>query len=93
MSKIARMLGMCYQAISNLLEAWETAEPENRYSVLRYAKGQGAKAKLKPIEKQIPELLEKHNRDLKLVLQDIENKHNIAICKVTLQTFLKGTGL
>jgi transposase len=93
MSKVAKMLGMCYQTISNLLDAWERADPKNRFSVLKYSKGQGAKVKLKPIEKQIPELMEKHNRNLKLVLQDIENEHNIRICKATLQNFLKGTGL
>jgi len=93
MSKIAKMLGMCYQAISKLLDAWEGAEPENRFSVLRHAEGQGAKVKLKPIEKEIPEMLEKHNRNTKLVLQEIENQYNIKICKVTLQNFLKDTGL
>ena len=93
MSKIAKMRGMCYQAIGNLLDAWETSAPENRFSVLRHVKGQGAKAKLKSIEKHIPELMEKHNRNLKLVQQDIENEHNIKVCKMTLQTFLKGKGL
>lgn len=93
MSKIARMLGMCYQAISKLLDAWERSEPDNRFSVLRHAEGQGAKSKLKPIEKQISELMEKHNRNLNIVLQEIENEYNIKICKVTLQNFLKGTRL
>jgi len=93
MSKIAKMRGMCYQAISNQFDAWEASEPENRFSVLRHTEGQGAKVKLKPVEKEIHELMEKHNRNLKLVLQDIENEYNIKICKVTLQNFLKGTGL
>jgi len=93
MSKIAKMTGVHYTAVERLLNAWENAEPENRFSVLKQAKGQGAKVKLKPIEKQIPELMEKHNRNLKLVLQDIENQYNIKICKITLQNFLKVTGL
>jgi transposase len=84
---------MCYQAIGNLISAWENTTSENRFSVLRHSEGQGAKSKLKPVEPQIPELITKHNGNLKLVLQDIENQYGIKICKVTLQTFLKGIGL
>jgi transposase len=93
MSKVAKMAGVDYTAVERLLNAWENAEPENRFSVLKQAKGQGAKVKLKPIEKQIPELMEKHDRNLKFVLQDIENQYDIKICKITLQNFLKVTGL
>lgn len=93
MSKVAKMAGVDYTAVERLLNSWEKSEPENRFSVLKQAKGQGAKVKLKPIEKQIPELMEKHDRNLKFVLQDIENQYDIKICKITLQNFLKVTGL
>jgi transposase len=92
-NKVAKTVGMCYQSVSSLINRWETAEPENRFSVLRNAEGQGAKAKLQPIEKHIPELMEKHGGNIKLVLQDIENQYDVKICKLTLQNFLKGTGL
>jgi transposase len=91
MRKIAKMHGICYQSISKLIDSWEAALPENRFSVLRYAQGQGAKSKLEPIKEEIPRLMEKHNRNLNLLLQDIENQYNIKICKVTLQNFLKDT--
>jgi transposase len=90
MSKVAKTVGMCYQSVSSLLDRWEAAEPENRFSVLQNAEGQGAKRKLEQIKEQIPEMLEKHNRNLNLVLQEIDNQHNISICKKTLQNFLKG---
>ena len=93
MNKVANIVGMCYQAISKLIERWEAAEPENRFSVLQNANGQGAKKKLEQIKEQIPKMMEKHNRNLNLVLQEIDNQHNISICKKTLQNFLKGTQL
>jgi transposase len=93
MSKVAKMYSANYTTIEKLINAWETASPENRFSVLRYAKGQGSKKKLQPIEKQIPEIMEKHNRNLNFVLQEIEEQYGIKICKLTLQNFLKDTGL
>ena len=93
MSAVARITGVCYQAIGLLLNAWESSEPAKRFSVLRNAEGQGAKKKLQIIEKQIPELLEKHNRNLNFVLEEIDQQHGIKICKLTLQNFLKATGL
>lgn len=93
MSEVARITGVCYQSIGLLLNAWEAAESEKRFSVLRNAKGQGAKKKLQSIEKQIPELMEKHNRNLNFVLEDIEKQYGIKICKLTLQIFLKDTRL
>jgi len=93
MSQVAKMTGSHYTTIASLLNAWESACVENRFSVLKQAAGQGAKKKLQPIEKQIPELLEKHNRNLNFVLQDIEKQYGITISKLTLQNFLKDTGL
>ena len=40
----------------------------------------------------VSERLEIHSRNLKNVLLHIEEKHNIRICKKTLQNFLKDTG-
>lgn len=89
MSEVGRITGVCYQAIGLLFNAWEAALNENRFSVLRNAKGQGAKNKLQSIEKQIPELMVKHEGNLNFVVENIEKQYGIKICKLTLQNFLK----
>jgi transposase len=93
MSKVAKITGVCYQSIANLLNAWEAAESENRFSILRTAKGQGAKLKLQGIEKEIPVLMEKNDRNLNFVLDDIEKQFGIKISKLTLRNFLKYAGI
>ena len=55
--------------------------------------GRGVKTRLKGLEEEIAIQLELHSRNLKNVLLILEEKHNINICKRTLQNFLKGTGL
>ena len=55
--------------------------------------GRGVKTRLKGLEEEIAIQLEIHSRNLKNVLLFLEKKHNINICKRTLQNFLKGTGL
>jgi len=60
---------------------------------LAVAEGRGAKTHLKEYLKEVSEQLEIHNRNLKNVLNYFEEKHNIIICKKTLQNFLKDTGL
>lgn len=93
MSQVAKLMNINWFTVMRLINAWEQADEQNRFSVLQQAKGQGAKTKLTPIKDQIPGLLEKHDRNLDLVLDEIKNQFNINICKLTLQNFLKDAGL
>lgn len=93
MSVVGRMMNIHWHTVKRLLDDWEQAAEDERFSVLRQGKGQGAKVKLEPINEHISALMDKHNRNLNLVLQEIEEVHHIKVCKLTLQNFLKGTGL
>ena len=93
MSKVAKLANVGYSTVIRLLDAWEGADPKDRFSVLRYAPGQGAKVKLAPIVDQVPLLMDEHSGNLNLVLYSIEKQHGIKVCKLTLQNFLKGTGI
>lgn len=93
MSTVAKLMNTSWWTVSRLISAWEKADEQNRFSVLSRAEGQGAKRKLAPIERQIPDLMEKHDRNLDLVLEEVQQRFGISICKLTLQNFLKGTGL
>jgi hypothetical protein len=93
MSSVAQLMNIDRMTVVRLLDAWESAESERRFSVLYRVEGQGAKSKLEPIRDRIPELLEKNGRKLRATLEDIEKTYGIKICKITLQNFLKGTGI
>ena len=89
MSTVAKLMNIHWLSVKRLLDSWERANEKNRFSVLRQAKGQGAKVKLSSIADQIPKLVENNNRNLNLVIEDIEKLYGIKVCKLTLQNFLK----
>jgi len=93
MSKVSKLVEVNYTTVFRLLNTWEAAAPENRFSVLKNAEGQGAKVKLNPVEKHLPKLLEENDRNLNFVLQEIKKQFGITVCKLTLQNFLKSTRL
>ena len=93
MQQVAKLMNIHWVSVKRLLDVWESVDSQKRFSVLRPAKGQGAKVKLKSIATQIPKILDKNNRNLHFVLEDIEKQYGIKVCKLTLQNFLKDAGL
>jgi len=93
MSEVARLMNIDRMTVVRLLDAWENSSVDKRFDVLYRVEGQGAKVKLESVRDKIPELLEKHNRTTKLILEDLEKNYNIKVCKITLHTFLKSAGL
>lgn len=81
MSQVARLMNIHWLTVQRLINAWEGADEQNRFSVLKQTEGQGAKKKIEPIADKIPALMEKHGRNLDLVRQDIQKRHGISICK------------
>jgi len=41
----------------------------------------------------LPELADKHARNLTPILEELQRQHNISVCKLTLQKFKKNLGL
>jgi hypothetical protein len=75
------------------IERWFDGWNRNGIDSLSIMSGRGAKTRLKGYEKEIAQQLEIHSRNLKNVLLYFKKKHNIIICKKTLQNFLKDTRL
>ena len=75
------------------IERWFIKWDIEGVNSLPIMKGRGVKTRLKGFENEISQQLEIHSRNLKNVLLHLEKKHNIKICKKTLQNFLKDTGL
>ncbi|MFI3303121.1 MAG: helix-turn-helix domain-containing protein [Rikenellaceae bacterium] len=93
LAEVAKQLNIHWNTVSRLIDRWESNDADNRLSVLSTNAGQGAKLKLKPVIDILPGLVEKHDRNLKPILEILEKEHSIKVCKFTLQSFLKGTGL
>ena len=75
------------------IERWFDKWEKEGVNSLPITTGRGVKTRLKGLEEVLSKLLEIHSRNLKNVLLHLEEKHNIRICKRTLQNFLKDTGL
>jgi transposase len=91
--QVSRLVGVHRNTVDTLFNKWDSAHTDQKMSVLFSAKGQGAKVKLAPMTELIPQLVEKHSRNLKPVLEILEKEYSIKISKRTLQNFLKGTRL
>ena len=75
------------------IERWFDKWEKEGLNSLPITTGRGVKTRLKGLEEVLSKQLEIHSRNLKNVLLHLEEKHNIRICKKTLQNFLKDTGL
>ncbi len=75
------------------IERWYDKWDIEGVNSLPIMKGRGVKTRLKGFENEVSQQLEIHSRNLKNVLLYLDKKHNIKICKKTLQNFLKDTGL
>jgi len=89
MAEVSRITGIDLQAVIRLFNAWESASAENKMSTLSIASGRGPKVKLEQVRDKLPEMVEKHCRNLNPVLHWLDIEYNIKICKQTLRTFLK----
>lgn len=93
MSEVAKLMNINRMTVVRLLNAWDSAAADNRFTVLYREEGQYPKIKLEAVKDKLPSLLEEKNRNVNLVLEELEKSYNIKVCKATLLTFLKDTGL
>ena len=89
MAEVSRLTCIDIQAVARLFNAWESSSTENKMSTLSIASGRGPKVKLEQVRDKLPEMVEKHSRNLNPILHWLDNEYNIIICKQTLRTFLK----
>ena len=89
MAEVSRITNIDIQAVIRLFNAWESASAESKMNTLLIASGRGPKVKLEQVRDKLPEMIEKHNRNLKPILHWLDIEYNIKICKQTLRTFLK----
>lgn len=93
MAEISRITNIDIQAVVRLFNAWDSASAENKMDTLIIAPGRGPKVKLEQVRDKLPEMIEKHSRNLNPILHWLDIEYNIKICKQTLRTFLKDARL
>jgi transposase len=92
-NKIAAITHHTRHTVSRFLNQWERRGAVPTLDVLSVAKGRGARIKLAPVKELLPELVEKHSRNLKPILAILEKEYSVTVSKQTLQNFLKEAGI
>ena len=93
MADVSRITKIDLQAVVRLFNAWDSASAESKMDTLSIASGRGPKVKLEQVRDKLPEMVEKHSRNLNPILHWLDIEYNIKICKQTLRTFLKDARL
>ncbi|MDR1054607.1 MAG: hypothetical protein LBL90_02005 [Prevotellaceae bacterium] len=89
--EVSSLVRLSRRSLERFFNAWESAC--EKYSTLSIGTGRGAKIKLSAVKNLLPDLLKEHSRNLNPLIDELYQKHNIQVCKLTLQNFLKGLGL
>lgn len=91
MKEISRLTDIKWLRIVDFFNAWENAQNfEEKRNTLSIKSGRGPKIKLDSVKEILPDLVKENNRNLNVVLSILKEKHQINVCKLTLQNFLKG---
>lgn len=93
MNSVAKITQVNRTTLYYLYNAWESAHGTAKFDILSIEDGRGAKVKLEPVRELLPDLVNQHSRNLNPILKELQSKHNISVCKLTLQNFLKELGL
>lgn len=93
MEEIAKELNISRTTVYHFFEAWENAEYKDKRKTLFIKEGRGAKPKLDSVKGELPILIEKYNRNIKKILQVLEDDYDIQVCSLTLHKYLNNQGL
>lgn len=89
--EVSQLIHVSRRSLERLFNSWESSD--NKYQTLSISNGRGAKSKLSPVKDLLADLVEAHARNLNPILEELQAKHNIQVCKLTLQNFLKDLGV
>lgn len=91
MKEIIEATGMSRTTLYRFFEEWENTELSERIDTLFVKDGRGAKLKLESIVEELPNLAERYNGKISVILRVIEENYGIKVSRPTLQKYLKST--
>lgn len=89
MKEIIGATGMSRTTLYRFFKEWENTELSERIETLFIKDGRGAKPKLDSIIEKLPDLVERYNGRISLILRVIEENYGITVSRPTLQKYLK----
>jgi len=89
MKEIIEATGMSRTTLYRFFEEWENTELSERINSLFIKDGRGAKPKLDSIIEELPDLAERYNGKISVILRVIEEIYGIKVSRPTLQKYLK----
>ena len=89
MKEIIEATGMSRTTLYRFFKEWENTELSERIEVLFIKEGRGAKPKLDSIIEELPDLAERYNGRISLILRVIEENYGIKVSRPTLQKHLR----
>ena len=90
MQEIAKEVGVCRTTLYHLFNRWESSSNrKDRFEALNIGKGRGTKPKLDFVKGELPNLFEKYNGKINVILRVLEEKYGITVCPITLRKYLK----
>ena len=91
MKEIIEATGMSRTTLYRFFKEWENTELSERIDTLFIKDGRGAKPKLDSIIEELPDLAQRYNGRISVILRVIEENYGITVSRPTLQKYLKGT--
>lgn len=89
MKEIIEATGVSRTTLYRFFKEWENTELSERIETLFIKDGRGTKSKLDSVKDKLPYLVKKYNRNIRKILQVLEDDCNIRVCSLTMQKYLK----
>lgn len=89
MKEIIEATGMSRTTLYRFFEEWENAEFSEKIDTLFIKPGRGAKPKLDSIKDELPNLVQRYNGRISVILRVLEENYGIKVCRLTLQRLIK----
>ncbi len=89
MKEIIEATGMSRTTLYRFFEEWENTDFSKKIDTLFIKNGRGAKPKLDSIKDELPNLVERYNGRISVILRVIKENYGITVSRPTLQKYLK----
>ncbi len=91
MKEIIEATGMSRTTLYRFFEEWENTGSSEKIDTLFIKDGRGAKLKLDSVKNELPNLVERYNGKISVILRVLEENYGIKVSRPTLMKLLSST--